>query len=186
MLNFGAQALTPAAIEMRCIEDRSRIVKACQEVNNEATLVAVALANRVTAANMNRPVDDMTPDIARRMKVLINASRKEMTGMIADRPWQLEFPSLPKYQWKSTCVNLRVQLLREKRGFTLLLLNRHALPQGLEKSKYLLMPERPHSIEDAALLDRAEHTGSPVEISVRLGSVLGSDEFCVADFTSFV
>ena len=147
--------------------------------------MAVNLANRVSQANMNRPLESMAPHIARRMKVMFNASRKEMTGLVADRPWQFELPSLPKYQWQSTCVNLRVQLIREKYGFTLILLNRKSLSPELQNTKSLLMPQRPQLIEDAALLDRAEHTGSPVDISVRLGSILGSEDFSIADFAGF-
>jgi hypothetical protein len=74
------------------------------------------------------------------------------------------------------------QLLREQRGFTLKLLQRAQLPAALHSVKRLRMHERPATLEDATVLDRAEYTGTPIELIIRIGSVIGSDVISVADF----
>ncbi|MBP7441343.1 MAG: hypothetical protein KA899_14470, partial [Acidovorax sp.] len=62
------------------------------------------------------------------------------------------------------------------------LLNRTSLPSQLRAARTLRMPDRPPKLEDASALDRAEYTGTPVDLVIRVGSILGSELICVADF----
>lgn len=94
----------------------------------------------------------------------------------------MELPTLPRYEWRRELFHVRAKLFRERRGFTLKLLNRTSLPSQLRAARTLRMPGRPPKLEDASALDRAEYTGTPVDLVIRVGSILGSELICVADF----
>lgn len=97
----------------------------------------------------------------------------------------MELPTLPRYEWSSELFHVRSQLSRERKGFTLKLLGRTSLPVLLRTVHELRMPVRPPNLQNSSVLDRAEHTGTPVDLVIRAGTVLGRAHISVADFERF-
>ena len=183
LLDFQGDGTTLGTLERNLLEDRQRLRHACQELPVQNSHATIALAQRLHAASLDSPDEALPPETDRQLSALINSRHRQWNGHLAeDHPWQMELPALPRYEWVGPPVRVRAQLLRKQRGFTLKLLQRTQLPEALHSVKHLRIHERPSTLEDAAVLDRAEYTGTPIELLVRLGRVIGSDDISVADF----
>ena len=185
LLNFASGEQTLGALELSLLEDRDRLVTACQNLPAQTTLVTMDLAQRVSAASLNLPADAQDPELAHHLTVLLGVKARQWHGSVTDHPFQLAFPALPRYEWQVEWFDVRVKLEREKQGFSLTLLRPNDLAPALQSTTKLRMPERPASIELASLLDRAEHTGAPVNMVIRAGNRPGSTHLIVADFVGF-
>lgn len=183
LLNFQGDDTTPGNLERNLLEDRQRLRHACEELPVQNSHATIALAQRLHAAFLGSPDEALAHETERQLTALISSRHRRWCGHLSEgHPWQMELPALPRYEWVGTPIRIRTQLLREQRGFTLKLLQRAQLPASLHSVKRLRMHDRPPTLEDATALDRAEYTGTPIELIVRIGSVIGSDDFSVADF----
>jgi hypothetical protein len=183
LLNFLGDNSDPGRLERSMLTDRQRLRRACEDLPVQNSHAAIALAQRLQAVFLDSPNEALTPDTERHLAALLNSRSRQWNGHLAENhPLQLELPALPRYEWFAPPVRVRTQLLREKRGFTLKLLQRSQLPAVLHSVQSLRMHERPSTLEDAAALDRAEFTGTPIELVVRIGSLAGRDAISVADF----
>lgn len=181
-LEFHHHSVSPADLELRVLEDRERLVKACMNLQIQTTLAATELSNRVAAGCMDIPDEDVSLQFSKYLSALLNTRNRSWQGNVNERPWQHQLPSMPVYQWHRGTFDVRVVLHRERRGFSLELLRRPTLPEVLQGVRRLPMPERPANIDLAATLDRAEYKRAPLEIKIRVGSLIGTEDICVADF----
>ncbi len=183
LLQFESDGSTLGTLEKNMLEDREHLRRACQELPVQNSHATIALARRLQAAFLNSPDEALPQKMERQLNALVHSRHRRWNGQFSeDHPWQMELPALPRYEWIGSPVHVYVKLLREKRGYTLILLRRAQLPAVLHSTKRLRMHERPSRLEDATLLDRAEYTGTPIELVVRIGSIIGSDDISVADF----
>jgi hypothetical protein len=185
VLDFQHVARSLGTIEQLILEDRQKMVTACRNLPTQSALVAIEFSQRILAACLNIPQELLQPELSKRLKTLLSVKTRSWHGSVSDHPWQHQLPSIGKYEWRRELHNVRVQLQREKRGFLLRLMRLDSLPASLRTVKKLLMPERPADLEDASVLDRAEHVRSPIEMVIRVGSRPGSDQLIVADFVKF-
>lgn len=177
---YGARSL--GAMEQLILEERQKLVVACKNLPTQSALVAIEFSQRISAACLNLPVQDLHPDLFKRLNALLSVKRRSLHGTVTDHPWQHQIPAIAKYEWRGELLSVRVQLQREKRGFSLRLMRPDLLPNLLQSVRKLRMPERPSDIDAACILDRAEYTRSPINLVIRAGSRPGSDQLLVADF----
>lgn len=183
LLQFQGGDSTLGTLERNMLEDRERLRHACEDLSAQNSQATIALARRLQAAFLNSPDEALPQKIERQLNALVHSRHRRWNGQFSeDHPWQMELPALPRYEWIGSPVHVYVKLLREKRGYTLILLRRAQLPAVLHSTKRLRMHERPSKLEDATSLDRAEYTGTPIELVVHIGSIVGSDDISVADF----
>lgn len=182
ILDFENRTLSAGQIEQFTLDDRQRMVGACRALPTLNASAAMGLAQRLSRAYLNLPEASLQPRIEEQINVLMRSKRRHWNGQLTGNPWQHQLPALPKHEWLSEHVNVRAQLHREKRGFSLTLLRRHELPASLSSAKQLRMLERPACIDMATILDRAEYTGSPIDMVIRLGRRIGAVELTLADF----
>ena len=185
ILDFHYKTRSLGEMEQSILEDRQKVVNACKNLPTQSALVAVEFSQRISAACLNLPLEDLQPELSRRLQVLLGVRRRNWHGVLADHPWQHQLPAIAKYEWRSELLGVRVQLQREKRGFSLRLMRPDSLPTLIQSVKKLRMPERPADIDQAAILDRAEYTRTPIDMVIRAGSRPGSDQLIVADFVGF-
>ncbi|MBP3981138.1 hypothetical protein J8G26_10410 [Acidovorax sp. JG5] len=183
LLDFLTDDTTLGTLEKNLLADRQRLRHACQELPVQNSHAAIALAQRLHAGFLDLPDETLAAETEKQLAALVNARHRHWNGYLSeDDPWQMELPTLPRYQWSRELLHVRAKLSRERRGFTLKLLRRATLPAQLRSIHNLRMPDRPPNLEDASMLDRAEYTGTPVDLVIRVGSVLGSESISVADF----
>lgn len=185
MLDYEYGSRSLGCLEQLILEDRQKMVTACRNLPTQSALTAIEFSQRIAEACLFLPIQDQCEDLANRLKTLLTVKRRRWNGIVADRPWQHQLPSIAKYDWRSELLTVRVQLQREKRGFSLMLMRPNLLPDLLQSVRKLRMLERPHDIDEASILDRAEFTRSSVNIVIRAGSRPGSDQLIVADFLRF-
>lgn len=185
LLDFQFRELTLGDLELAALEDRQRLVTACKNLPVQHSQLSLEIARRISAACLDIPVASLQAEVSRHLKSLLASHRRPLYGTLAGTPWQHELPSLPSFEWRRELFQVRVLLHREKSGYTLRLLRRDQRADDLRHINKLRMHERPSDIEAAGLLDRAEHTRSPVEMVIRVGSRVGSDQLIVADFVRF-
>ena len=185
MLDFECGFRSLGSLEQSILEDRQKMVTACRNLPTQSALVAIEFSQRISAACLNMPQELLQPELSKRLKILLGVKTRRWHGFVSEHPWQHQLPTIGKYEWRAELLGVRVQLQREKRGFLLRLMRRDSLPASLQSVKRLLMPERPINIDDASVLDRAEHIRSPIDMVIRVGSRPGSDQLVVADFVNF-
>ncbi|MFC5520837.1 hypothetical protein [Polaromonas jejuensis] len=185
VLDFQYETRSLGAMEQLILEDRKKVVNACRNLPTQSALVAIEFSQRISAACLNLPVEDIQPELSKRLKVLLGVKRRNWHGVLTDHPWQHQLPAIAKYEWRSELLSVRVQLQRERRGFSLRLMRPDSLPTLIRSVQKLRMPERPADIDKASILDRAEYTRSPIDMVIRAGSRPGSDQLIVADFVGF-
>ena len=161
------------------------MVTACRNLPTQSALVAIEFSQRIAAACLSMPQDILQSDLSKRLKILLSVKTRSWNGSVSEHPWQHHLPGLAKHEWRAEHVKVRAQLQRERRGFSLRLMRPETLPMMLQSVKSLRMLERPVDIDKASILDRAEHTRSPLDMVIRVGSRPGSDQLTVADFLSF-
>lgn len=156
-LDYHHHSASPADLELKILEDRERLVKACLNLPIQTTLAANEISRVVTAGCMDLPVEDISQTVTKHLSSILQTRNRSWHGHVNDRPWQHHLPSLPVYQWHPGVLAVRVVLHREKRGFSLEFLRRHDLPPIVRTIRRLPMPERPSNIDAAGALDRAEY-----------------------------
>jgi hypothetical protein len=184
-LDFLHEARSLGAMEQLMLEDRQQMVAACKNLPTQSALVAIEFSQRFSAACLNLPQALLHPELSRRLKTLLSVKTRSWHGSVSEHPWQHHLPGLAKYEWRAEHLTVRAHLQRERRGFSLRLMRPESIPRVLQSVKRLRMPERPADIDMASVLDRAEHTRSPLDMVIRVGSRPGSDQLIVADFLSF-
>lgn len=184
-LDFQFHTMTLGELELSALDDRQRLVNACKNLPTQNTLVSQEVSRRIAAACLDIPIESLQPEVSRRLKNLLGIQRRNLQGTLTGDPWQQELPALPKFDWRRELYRVRALLHREKFGYTLSLLQRDQLCDDLRHISKLRMHERPSSIELTRSLEQAEHTRSPVDIVIRVGSRVGSDQLVVADFVRF-
>lgn len=183
LLNFQGDGVTLGTLERNLLEDRQRLWHACKELPVKNSRVTIALAQRLHAASLDSPDAALAPEMKRQVTKVKNSRQRRWNGHFPEgQPLQMELPALPRYEWVGPPVRVRAKLSREQLGFTLELLQCAQLPASLHSVKRLRMPKRPPTLEEATVLDRADYTGTPIELIVRIGSLIGSDDISVADF----
>lgn len=183
LLDFVPEENSLGTREKNMLADRQRLRHAWQELPVHNTQAVIALAQRMQARFLDLSDGAFAPKTKKQLNALVSARHRHWNGHLSeDDPWQMELPTLPRYEWRRELFHVRAQLFRERRGFTLKLLNRTTLPSQLRSVRTLRMPNRSPKLEDASALDRAEYTGTPVDLVIRVGSNLGSELICVADF----
>src|SRR3989442_2144385 len=185
VLDFQHKTKKLGELEQLILEDRHKVVNACKNLPTQSALVAIEFSQRISAACLNLPVEDIQPELSKRLQVLLGVKRRNWQGVLTDHPWQHQLPAIAKYEWRSELLSVRVQLQREQRGFSLKLMRPDSLPTLIRSVRKLRMPERPADIDQASILDRAEYTRSPIDMVIRAGSRPGSDQLIVADFVGF-
>ena len=100
LLNFAGGEQTLGGLEQSLLEDRDRLVTACQNLPAQTTLVTMDLAQRVTAASLNLLADARDPELAHHLTVLLSVKARQWHGSMTDHPFQLVFPALPRYEWQ--------------------------------------------------------------------------------------
>lgn len=183
LLDFAPEENSLGTREMNMLADRQRLRHACKELPVQNTQAVIALSQRLHAGFLDLPDEALVPKAEKQLDALVSARQRHWNGHLSEvDPWQMELPTLPRYEWRRELFHVRAKLFRERRGFTLKLLSRTTLPSQLRSVRTLRMPDRPPKLEDASALDRAEYTGTPVDLVIRVGSNLGSELICVADF----
>ena len=180
-LSFYDPEMAHGDVEQRVLEDRQQLINACRNLPTANGLTASQWAERTCSAILDVPQKRVESDLHCRIVKLSRVKNRSWHVHVDGNSFQHELPSIAKYEWRSELVKVQVLLNREKRGFSLRLMHRDALPSWVQRAGQLNMPERPKSIEIAGYLDRAEHTGSPVKMLIRLGSRPGSEQLIVAD-----
>ncbi|QKD45729.1 hypothetical protein HF896_19845 [Alicycliphilus denitrificans] len=183
LLDFAPEENALGTLEKNILADRQRLRHACQELPVQNTQAVIALSQRLHAGFLDFPDEPLAPKTERQLTALVNARHRQWKGYLSeDTRWQMELPTLPRYDWSCELLHVRTKLYRERKGFTLKLLSRATLPAQLRSVQNLRMPDRPPNLEDASVLDRAEYTGTPVDLVIRVGSLLGSESISVANF----
>lgn len=183
MLDLLHDNLTLGALQRETLKERRQLLLACLDLPVQHAHATIALAQRLQAGFLDLPDETLAPDIERQLTMLVSARRRTWIGQLAEHdPWQLELPSLPRYEWHRELIHVRAKLRRERNGFSLKFLRRHLLPALLRSIPGLQMPHRPPTLEAASELDRAEYTGTPLDLVIRVGSLVGKEEIVVADF----
>lgn len=180
-LDFYHSDTSDGDIEQKVLEDRQRLVNACRNLPTKNGLTATQWAERTSSAVLNVPQERVVADLHNRITRLASVKNRHWHVHIDGNTFQHELPSIARYEWRRELVSVKVLLDREKRGFSLRLMHRDTLPSWVQRVSKLTMPERPKNIEVAGVLDRAELTGSPVKMLIRLGSRPGSEQLTVAD-----
>lgn len=183
-LNFRFEPVELGMVDEMVLHDRQAIVSACRNLPTTCDLAAVEWAQVYSSACLNLPEEDVHTDLSRRINMLLGVKHRKLEGEVADQPWQHSLEGLGKYKWSNEVIQIRAQLNREKRGYSLRLLNAGNLPYQLQSVRTLRMLDRPHDVEAASFLDRSEHVRSAVEMMIRVGSRPDSDQPVVADFVS--
>ena len=185
ILDFKYSVATLGEIEQSVLNDRAALIQACRNLPTQTARASVALADRISAACLSLLTEEFQPAVMKNLRVLLNARYRKLSGSVADYPFQCELPSFGRYEWRADSISVRVTLYREKYGFLLKFLRPDTLPPALQRTKTLLMPNRPLDLNAAAFLDRSEHVRNPVDLLIRVGSRLGHEKLIVADFVSF-
>ena len=177
--------MSPGHLEQLILEDRQRLVAACQNLATRTTFTVNEFSQRVAAACLDLPVADLKLELRKGLQSLLEVTTRTWRGRLVDQPWQHDVPAIPKYDWIREIFSVRVMLHRERRGYSLGLLRRDSLGHPLSTAGRLKMPERPRDLEATAALELAEHTRRPVDMMIRVGTLVGSVELVVADFVGF-
>lgn len=184
-LDFQFRTMTLGELEQAALDDRQRLINACINLPAHSTMVSMEVSRRIAAACLDLPMENLQPEVSRRLRSLLGVPRRNLHGTLAGDPWQHELPALPRLEWRRELYRVRALLHREKYGYTLRLLQRDQLADDLRHISKLRMHERPSSIEATSILDQAEHTRSPVNIVIRVGGRVGSTQLEAADFVRF-
>lgn len=183
VLNYSFQTITLGALELQVMDDRQRLIHACKNLPLQSSAVVNAVADRINAACLDLPVEELRPEIASRLDALLRVKKQHWNGTVSDSLLQHELPSLPRFEWHREVHEVRVLLYREKSGYSLKFLKSPTFQQPAAR---LPMPQRPKDLATTEALERAEFRQDPVNIAIRVGSRLGSDAIVVADFQRFL
>ena len=167
-------------IEAKVIAERERLMRACRELEGSVAAASMEFAQRHCACCLGFPEDDH--ELSQALKELSRAGRQRYRGSLMDSPWAPELPSFAKYEWMPAQYSVRARLRRDRQGFKLKLLRRSDLPRELRAVSALHMLQRPLEKEFALSLEEADFEERAVDLTIRVGRRLGSDELTVADF----
>lgn len=186
ILDFKFKNIDIATLEMMILEDRSRLISACKNLPIQSSVAAVDFSKRITSACLDLPQSEISAQVSRSLRALLDVKQRSWAGQINSQKWQHHLPHMPPFDWQSGHHNVRVRLSREKRGYSLQFLKKNELPVTLKSLARLPMPEQPSDLETASELHKAERTGQPIDIAIRIGTAIRTGEVVVADFLRFL
>lgn len=181
-LDFSYATSTLGQLEERVMADREQLVQACRELPSRAATAAMEFTQRVSATYVDEAVDRHA--LSEQVKAVVSARHRNYPASVLGHPLQIDLPDIPRIDWLPQKFQLRARLERAVKGFTLRFLRRSELPAQLRGVRHLKMPHRPDDENLTLCLEQAQYRGTPVDMTVRVGSLAGRSEPVIADFVA--